>query len=150
MYTTVLHQLFPRVELETFKPSGTSSTHHVWGEPTATELDVHPDELMDHVLAEKHSFVFPRAEGIRLIRVWNQDGAFLDSYDDFLDAVGISIESDSTTEKCTNNPYFSKLLASPSHEASVWTKRTLLRMYQELRSISIGSGANKEMVEVSV
>ena len=149
MMTTILHQLFTRVEIETYKPSWTSSQRLIWGDYSSMEINVHPDDLMDHVLEQKHSFVFPRAEGIRLIRVWDQDGAFVHDYDEFLSAIGIAIESDLDCAPCTDNPYLSKLHSKLPSITSPWTQFALLRMWMDLRSVSIGSGANKEMIEAS-
>ena len=46
MMTTVLHQLFPRVEIKSYHVEGNRSSESTWAEPTTKELDVHPDELM--------------------------------------------------------------------------------------------------------
>lgn len=149
MYTTVLHQLFSRVELETYKPDGQRSKVVVWGEYAANDLDVHPDNLMDHVLQEKHSFVFPKADQIRLIRVWDKDGMFISSYNDFMYALGISINSKPALNEPASNPYLVQLQGDSTMYKDPWTRLALLQMWGDLRSVSIGAGANKEMIEVA-
>ena len=148
MYSTILHQLFPRVEIETFKLNGDQATHVIWGERGGKDLGIHPDNLMDHVLQQKHSFIFPKADQIRLIRVWNTDGLFISSYTKFLDAVGIEIETNSSEHRETGNRYLQQL-RSKSDVSDPWTRFVLLKMWEELRGISIGAGANKEIIEVN-
>ncbi len=148
MYTTILHQQFPRVEIETFKAYGDASQHVIWGEQGGKDLDVHPNDLMDHVLAQKHSFVFPKADQIRLIRIWDTEGLFVTGYSEFLSAVGIQIDSRSERDSETGNPYLDQL-RSKSIPVEPWTQAVLLRMWSELRGVSIGAGANKEIIEAN-
>ena len=149
MYTTILHQLFPKVEIETFKANEEAAQHVIWGEHGGKDLEIHPDNLMDHVLAEKHSFVFPKADHtIRLIRIWDNEGLFVAGYNEFLTAVGIQIDSRSVRDSETGNPYLHQL-RSKSIPAEPWTRAVLLKMWKELRGVSIGAGANKEIIEVN-
>ncbi|NQT64164.1 MAG: hypothetical protein HQ556_14490 [Candidatus Marinimicrobia bacterium] len=148
MYTTVLHQLFPRVEIETFKVNGDHAEHVVWGERGGKSLEIHPDLLMDHVLAQKHSFVFPKADQIRLIRVWDKEGLFIIGYSKFLDAIGVQIESRSTEVAETANRYLQQLRAS-TVPGEPWTRIALIKMWRELMGVSIGAGANKEIIEAN-
>jgi hypothetical protein len=146
MYTTVLHQLFPRVEIETFKVNGDKTDHVIWGERGSKSLDIHPDLLMDYVLAQKHSFVFPKADQIRLIRVWDTTGLFLSGYTKFLDAIGVQIEAKADDVAATANRYLMQLRSDTS-ASDPWTRAVLLRIWENLRGISIGAGANKEIIE---
>ncbi len=148
MYTTVLHQLFPRVEIETFKLSGDKTDHVVWGEQGSKSLDIHPDLLMDYVLAQKHSFVFPKADQIRLIRAWGTDGLILSGFTNFLDAIGVQIKANGDSNQDTANPYLQKLQGRVTPKDS-WSRAALIRMWAELRGISIGAGANKEIIEAN-
>ncbi len=148
MYTTILHQLFPRVEIETFKVNGDKADNVIWGEQGGKSLDIHPDLLMDYVLAQKHSFVFPKADQIRLIRVWDTDGLFLIGYTKFLNAIGVRIEADGGGTVDTTNPYLQELQIKSTLRES-WTRMALIKMWSELRGISIGSGANKEIIEAN-
>ncbi len=149
MYTTILHQLFPRVEIESFKVNGDKADHVIWGEQGGKTLDIHPDLLMDHVLAQKHSFVFPKADQIRLIRVWGTDGLILSGFTKFLDAVGVQIESNSNHAPDTQNLYLQQLRASSASGGESWSRVLLIRIWKELRGISIGAGANKEIIEAN-
>jgi len=149
MMTTVLHQLFPRVEIETYHVEGKRTSNVVWGDLASRELDIHPDELMDYVLQQKHSFVFPKAESIRLIRVWNHEGLFIDNYEDFLSAVQVELQTEPVDRITNDNPYF-RALQSEQLTQGAWSRLVLLKMWGDLRSVSIGAGANKEMVEVAV
>jgi len=148
MYTTILHQLFPRVEIETFKANGDAAQHVIWGERGGKDLEIHPDNLMDHVLSEKHSFIFPKADQIRLIRMWDNDGQFVTGYSEFLTAVGIQIDSPSVRGSENSNPYLQQL-RSNSIPTEPWTRAVLLKMWKELRGVSIGAGANKEIIEAN-
>jgi len=148
MYTTVLHQLFPRVEIETYKADGDHAQHLIWGERGGKPLDIHPDLLMDHVLLQKHSFVFPKADQIRLFRVWDENGLFLTGYDKFLDAVGIQIEAKADDVADTSNRYLQQLRRGNA-AAEPWTRIALLKMWKALRGVSIGAGANKEIIEAN-
>lgn len=147
--TTVLHQLFPRVEIENYHVEGKRTSHVVWGDLASRELDIHPEELMDYVLQQKHSFVFPKADSIRLIRVWTKEGVFINNYRDFLDELGIQIRLEPVTTATNDNPYLYALQSEPQ-EDNEWSRLTLLKMWADLRGVSIGAGANKEMVEVAV
>lgn len=146
MYTTILHQLFPRVEIETFKINGDHSQHVIWGKQGGKELDIHPDILMDHVLGNKHSFIFPKADQIRLIRIWNTDGLFVSGYTEFLAAVGIHLHMPSYDEAGEENRYLEHLRSEIS-DPDTWTRAALLTMWADLRGISIGAGSNKEIIE---
>jgi hypothetical protein len=149
MYTTILHQKFPRVEIETFKAFGDASQHVIWGEHGGKDLEIHPDSLMDYVLSEKHSFVFPKADQtIRLIRIWNNEGQFVTGFSEFLTAIGIQIDSSSVWDSESSNPYLNQLRSNSIPEEP-WTRAVLLKMWIELRGVSIGAGANKEIVEVN-
>ena len=146
MYTTILHQLCTRVEIESFKVNGDQIQHVIWGEQGGKDLDIHPDYLMDHVLEHKHSFIFPKADQIRLIRIWDTDGLFVSGYAEFLKVIGIDLQTSIGNEVALENRYLDHLRADiPSPEP--WTRAVLLRMYSEIRGISIGAGANKEIVE---
>jgi len=148
MYTTILHQLFPRVEIETFKINGDHSQHVIWGEQGGKELDIHPDTLMDHVLQNKHSFIFPRADQIRLIRIWNTDGLFVSGYTEFLRTIGIDLHASLSGDSIPENLYLQQL-RSNSDQPESWTRVALIKMWSDLRGISIGAGANKEIVEAN-
>ena len=147
-YTTILHQLFPRVEIETFKINGDHSQHVIWGEKGGKELDIHPDTLMDHVLQNKHSFIFPRADQIRLIRIWNTDGLFVSGYTEFLRTIGIDLHASLSGDSSSENPYLQQL-RSNSGQPESWTRVALIKMWSDLRGISIGAGANKEIIEAN-
>lgn len=149
MMTTILHQLFPRVEIETYHVEGTKTSYVFWGDFSSKELNIHPDELMDHVLKQQHSFVFPKAESIRLIRVWSDEGMFIDNYDDFLSALGIELQTNPVDRITGDNPYL-RALQSDQRTQNAWSRLVLLKMWSDLRGVSIGAGANKEMVEVAV
>jgi hypothetical protein len=148
MYTTILHQLFPRVEIESFKVEGDKVQHTIWAEQGGKSLDIHPDLLMDYVLSHKHSFVFPKADQIRLIRVWDTDGLFLTGYAEFLDAVGIQIEPAISELADTSNRYLQQL-RNENTANEPWTRIALIKMWSELRGVSIGAGANKEIIEAN-
>jgi len=148
MYTTILHQLFPRVEIETFKINGDHSQHVIWGEQGGKELDIHPDTLMDHVLQNKHSFIFPRADQIRLIKIWNTEGLFVSGYTGFLRTIGIDLHASLSGDSSPKNPYLQQL-RSDSDQPESWTRVALIKMWSDLRGISIGAGANKEIIEAN-
>ena len=144
--TTILHQLCSRVEIESFKVNGDQTQHVVWGEQGGKDLDIHPDYLMDHVLGHKHSFIFPRADQIRLIRIWNTDGVFVSGYTEFLKAVGFDLHMPIGDEVDQGNRYLENLRSEiPTPEP--WTRAALINMWADLRGISIGAGANKEIIE---
>ena len=146
MYTTILHQLCTRVEIESFKVNGDQTQHVVWGEQGGRDLDIHPDYLMDHVLEHKHSFIFPKADQIRLIRIWDKDGLFVSGYTEFLEAIGIDLHMPNGDEVEQDNRYLVQLLSETPQPES-WTRAALIRMWSDLRGISIGAGANKEIIE---
>ena len=148
MYTTILHQQFPKVEIETFRANGDSAQHVIWGECGGKDLEIHPENLMDYVLSQKHSFVFPKADQIRLIRIWDNEGQFVTGYSEFLTTVGIQIDSRSVRDSDSSNPYLSHLRSNSIPEEP-WTRAVLLKMWMELRGVSIGAGANKEIIEVN-
>ena len=144
--TTILHKLCSRVEIESFKVNGDQTQHVVWGEQGGKELDIHPDILMDHVLGNKHSFIFPRADQIRLIRIWNTDGLFVSGYTEFLKTVGIDLHASLSGDSSTENRYLHQLRSNSAQPES-WTRAALIKMWSDLRGISIGAGANKEIIE---
>ena len=146
--TTILHKLCSRVEIESFKVNGDQTQHVVWGEQGGKELDIHPDNLMDHVLGNKHSFIFPRADQIRLIRIWNTDGLFVSGYTEFLKTVGIDLHASLSDDPSPENPYLQQL-RSDSDQPESWTRVALIKMWSDLRGISIGAGANKEIIEAN-
>jgi hypothetical protein len=148
MYTTILHEICSRVEIESFKVNGDQTQHVIWGEQGGKELDIHPDILMDHVLLNKHSFIFPRADQIRLIRIWNTDGLFVSGYTEFLRTIGIDLHASFSGDSSPENPYLQQL-RSNSDQPEPWTRTALLKMWKELRGVSIGAGANKEIIEAN-
>lgn len=146
MYTTILHQIGSRVEIESFKVNGDQTQHVVWGEHGGKDLDIHPDYLMDHALEHKHSFIFPKADQIRLIRIWDSDGLFVSGYTEFLKVIGIDLHMPNGDEVEQDNRYLAQLRSTTCQPES-WTRAALIRMWSDLRGISIGAGANKEIIE---
>ncbi len=141
-----LNNHFDRVELVTYKSKGNSCTRSVWGQEESVELTCQPDELMINAINEEHSFIYIKSGEIRLIKAWLNNGRFISDYQGFLKLLELNLDINKESE---SNNAFLPVFKRNMIDNGQWTKSALLRAWKDVQGVSIGAGANKEMIEVS-
>lgn len=150
-YTTLLHEQFHCVQMETYHPDGDRCYMTTYGSDEKTMLDdVSREDLVHHALRQPHSFIFVRSDGVRLIRAFDEHLELIDDIEQFLDLLGISLHLDTDRSQRTDvGKFYSKAMNKVSRCFTDEWNTAQIKAWQNILDTSIGAGANKEMVEVS-
>lgn len=147
-YTTLLHRKFSRIELLSYHTHKDGCYATAYGNDEQIPIEnVDGDDLMHYVLGLEHSFIFPKAPVVRLIRAWDENDNLVQGWDNFLKHLGIKVNLVSKVIDTTDDPFMETLMDGVA--TSGWDGPGLVRVWVAMQGVSIGVGSNKEMVEVA-
>jgi len=146
-YTTLMHVIFDKVEVDTYHVSRGKVELTTWSDPDYREdvPDVEVEDCLDYVLDNvEYSFILPTSEFVRVIRVWKKH-TLVTLFTEFIELCGIGLDFPKPVGILEGN-MFSDML-SDDHHADMFTKNNLRIIWNALQGVSIGKGANKDIDE---